>query len=98
MVDDDGSRVMYRELIADYQVGEGDGANDVLVYLRWSDSKGASWGNAIEGSIGRTGDYLKSVQFQRLGYARDRVFELSWSAPVKTALNGIFLQVAQANQ
>ncbi len=95
---DDGNRVMYRELIADFQVGEGDSHGEVPVYLRWSDTKGASWGNQVEESFGLEGDYLKSVQFQRLGMARDRVFELSWSAPVKTALNGAFVQPIPANQ
>lgn len=95
---DDGNRVMYREFIADFQVGEGASNGEVPLYLRWSDTKGASWGNYIEESFGLEGDYLKSVQFQRLGMARDRVFELSWSAPVKTALNGAFVQMIPANQ
>jgi len=95
---DDGNRVAYREFIADFQVGEGEGSGAVPLYLRWSDTKGASWGNYIEESFGLEGDYLKSVQFQRLGMARDRVFELSWSAPVKTALNGAFVQANPANQ
>ncbi len=95
---DDSNRVMYREFIADMQVGEGDNSGVVPLFLRWSDTRGASWGNHIEESFGLEGDYLKSVQFQRLGMARDRVFELSWSAPVKTALNGAFVQALPANQ
>jgi len=95
---DDGNRVAYREFIADFQAGEGADHGEVPVYLRWSDTRGASWGNSIEESFGLEGDYLKSVQFQRLGMARDRVFELSWSAPVKTALNGAFVQAIPANQ
>lgn len=95
---DDSNRVMYREFIADVQVGEGHESGEVPLYLRWSDTRGASWGNHIEESFGLEGDYLKSVQFQRLGMARDRVFELSWSAPVKTALNGAFVQAIPANQ
>lgn len=95
---DDSNRVMYREFIADMQVGEGHEDGEVPLYLRWSDTRGASWGNYIEESFGLEGDYLKSVQFQRLGMARDRVFELSWSAPVKTALNGAFVQATPANQ
>jgi hypothetical protein len=66
------------------------------VWLRWSDDRGASWGNAVEASMGATGETLTSIQFQRLGYARDRVFELSWSAPVKTALNGAFVDASPA--
>lgn len=95
---DDSNRVMYRELIADFQVGEGDRDNAVPVYLRWSDTRGASWGNKIAASLGLKGEYLTSIQYQRLGMARDRVFELSWSAPVRTALNGAFVQAKGANE
>ena len=98
LTDDDGSRIMYREFIADFQVGSGANADTTPVFLRWSDTKGQSWGNPIASDIGKEGEYLRSVQFQRLGMARDRVFEISWSTPAKTALNGAFVQFAKANQ
>ena len=63
------------------------------VMLRWSDTRGASWGNGIYQELGATGQYYTQPQWQRLGLARDRVFELSWSAPVKTALNGAYVDV-----
>ena len=62
-----------------------------MLYLRWSDDKGASWSNPIGTSLGNVGDFLNSLQFQRLGMARDRIFSLFWSSPVRTALNGAFL-------
>lgn len=96
---DSGDRMMYREFIAAMEVGNGDGSFDpVPIFLRWSDTSGRSWGNPIKETIGEEGDYIRSVQFQRLGMARDRVFELSWSSPVKTALNGAFLEYYKANQ
>jgi hypothetical protein len=61
------------------------------VYLRWSNTRGQSWSNPVESSLGATGDFFKVAQFTRLGMARDRVFELFWSAPVRTALNGAFV-------
>ena len=67
-----------------------------MVSLRWSDTRGASWGNAITSSLGAAGEYLTSIQFQRLGIARDRVFELSWAANSMTALNGAFVQTMPA--
>jgi hypothetical protein len=66
------------------------------VRLRWSDDRGRSWGNAVANTLGKAGEYLTSIQWQRLGYARDRVFELSWSAPVRTALNGAWVDVSRA--
>lgn len=62
------------------------------LYLRYSDTRGESWSDPIADDFGATGEFYKSVQFQRLGMARDRVFELFWSAPVRTALNGAFVE------
>lgn len=69
------------------------GIDPSKIYLRYSDTRGESWSNPIGDNFGATGEFLKSVQFQRLGMARDRVFELFWSAPVRTALNGAFVEV-----
>jgi len=41
--------------------------------------------------MGTTGEYLTSISWWRLGMARDRVFQLSWSDPIKTALSGAFV-------
>ncbi|VVE31615.1 hypothetical protein PEP31012_03708 [Pandoraea eparura] len=93
-----GKRALFRQFIADMEVGEGvaQDAYDPELRLRWSDDRGASWGNAVSGNLGKLGEFLTCIQFQRLGYARDRVFELSWSAPVKTALNGAYVDVSSA--
>lgn len=61
------------------------------ISLRWSDNRGASFGNAITQDIGNSGEYGRSLVFHRLGMARDRVYEISWSSPLPTALNGVFL-------
>lgn len=66
------------------------------VYLRYSDTRGASWSDPIASDLGHTGEFLQSMQYQRLGMARDRVFELFWSAPVRTALNGAFVDAKVA--
>jgi hypothetical protein len=94
----DGNRVMFRQFIADMEVGNGlpDDSAEPEIRLRWSDDRGRSWGNYVQGSLGKVGAYLTSIQYQRLGYARDRVFELSWSAPLKTALNGAWVDVSRA--
>lgn len=94
----DGNRIMYRQFIADMEVGNGLPGDKAApeIRLRWSNDRGASWGNTITGSLGKVGQFLTSIQFNRLGYARDRVFELSWSDPVKTALNGAWIDVIRA--
>lgn len=92
----DGKRATYLSFIADLQVGTELGvtaANPPMVSLRWSDDRGATYGNAVEQSMGAGGQYLTSIKFNRLGMARDRVFELSWSAAANTSLNGAFVEM-----
>lgn len=65
--------------------------NDRDLTLRYSDDAGASWSSGITQSIGLTGEYLTNIQFLRLGMARNRIFELTWSGPMETALTGVFI-------
>lgn len=96
---EENDRVVHRNLIAAFEVGNQmvDTTGDQCkVSLRWSDNAGRSYGDAVLQSLGDTGNYLTSMQWNRLGMARDRVYELSWSAPVKTALQGVYLEVIKA--
>jgi len=74
-------------------------AEDNLISLRWSDDRGHSYGSLVSQPIGATGEYRKSLQWQRCGLARDRVWELSWSTPMATALQGAWItaEVADAD-
>jgi hypothetical protein len=64
-----------------------------LISLRISRDRGASWGNAVMQPMGAQGLYLTKPTWYRLGYMWDAVFELSWSTPMKTALNDAFIEV-----
>lgn len=92
MLDDD-DRVLYQSFTADIESGTITDNSDPQVSLRWSDNRGKSYGNRVEQELGNTGAYLTSVQWNRLGYARDRVFELNWSSNSKTALQGAFVEI-----
>jgi hypothetical protein len=61
------------------------------VRLRWSDTRGRSWRNPVSRGLGARGEFGHLVQFNRCGQSRERVFEVSWSANVKTALNGAYV-------
>lgn len=61
------------------------------VLLRWSDDRGRTWGNPIPQSFGATGQYLSQPSWNRLGRARDRVFEVYGVIPGRLAINGAFL-------
>lgn len=95
---EDDNRMLYQSFTADVECGNDmNGADDPQLSLRWSDNRGRSYGNKIEQSLGATGDYLTSVQWNRLGYARDRVFELRWSVNAKTSLQGAFIETRKAS-
>jgi hypothetical protein len=98
-VTEENDRLAHKNLIAAMEVGDlMDTSTDdqPTVSLRWSDDAGRSYGNAVLQTLGGTGQYLTSIQWNRLGLARDRVYELSWSAPMKTALQGVYLDVAKS--
>jgi len=68
-------------------------ADDNLINLEWSDDRGHSYGSPVSQSIGDRGEYRTSLQWQRLGMCRDRVFRISWSVPLRTALQGAFVDI-----
>ncbi len=96
---EENDRLIHKNLIAAMEVGNKmstvSNDND-YVSCRWSDNAGRSYGEAVIQSLGETGGYIASIQWNRLGLARDRVYELSWSAPVKTSLQGVYLEVIKA--
>jgi len=91
------NRINYSQLVADMEVAEDTSPADMpVVNLRWSDDRGKTYGSYVPQTLGQTGQYLTNLQWRRLGIARDRVFELSWSANAKTALQGVFLTTTRA--
>ncbi len=78
-------------------IGQG---SDPEVMLRWSDDGGHTWSNEHTASIGKIGQYYRRVFFRRLGMTmklRDRVYELSMTDPVKTAIMGAELLLSPTN-
>ncbi len=70
----------------------------IAIGLRWSDTGGADWSEIVYQSLGFQGEFQTNVQWSRLGMGRRRVFELRWTAPVKTALNGAYIDVVKASE
>jgi hypothetical protein len=94
---DEMKRITHWALVADMECGTTvDTVNTPLLNLRYSDDRGVSFSDYITTSMGNIGEYLTSPQFTRLGMARDRVYELSWSEPIKTALNAAYILTEQA--
>ena len=77
-------------LLLDY--GGLNGVPGPRVLLRWSNTRGASWQGSLSQSLGSAGQYNTQPAWQRLGMARDRIWELSWVTRGKTALNGAWVK------
>jgi hypothetical protein len=98
-VADGGRRLFYSQFQAKMEVGaivDTPIADAPKVGLRWSDDAGVTFGNAVMQSLGASGQYLTSPQWQRLGMARDRIFEMSWSADASVAIAGAWLNFREA--
>jgi hypothetical protein len=54
--------------------------------LRWSNDGGSTYSNEHWTSIGQIGAYKNRAMWRRLGYARDRIFEVVVTDPVKAVI------------
>jgi hypothetical protein len=85
----DFQREYFDELQIQFQPGVGNSTGDGVnpqAMLRWSDNGGSTWSNEHWTSIGLIGKYANRAIWRRLGTARDRVFEVSISDPVKAVI------------
>jgi Phage stabilisation protein len=57
------------------------GANPQAM-LRWSSDGGSTWSNEHWSDIGKVGKYRNRIIWRRLGYARDRIFEVVVTDPI----------------
>jgi hypothetical protein len=99
----DADRLFFRQFVADFETGTSPNPGVMpgpanTISLRWSNDSGHTWGNPVTQSIGETGEYLTSLQWQRLGMSRSRVFELSWSVPMPTVLQGCFVDATRGDE
>jgi hypothetical protein len=65
--------------------GETVGANPQAM-LRWSNDGGSTWSNEHWVGIGQIGKYKNRAIWRRLGWARDRIFEVSVSDPIRCVI------------
>lgn len=54
--------------------------------LRWSNDGGSTWSNEHWTSIGQLGQYKNRAMWRRLGWSRDRIFEVAITDPVKAVI------------
>jgi hypothetical protein len=65
--------------------------------LRWSNDGGSTWSNEHWTSIGRIGAYQNRAIWRRLGWSRDRIFEVAISDPIKAVVVSANLKASAAD-
>lgn len=89
-------RLIFWSLELDMECGVGlatGQGSDPQAMLQMSSDGGHTWGNELWRSIGKIGEYKARVIWHRLGRARDRVFRLTITDPVKVVLLGAVANV-----
>ena len=59
---------------------------DPQAMLKWSNDGGSTWSNEHWTSIGKIGRYQNRAIWRRLGWARDRIYEVMITDPVKAVI------------
>lgn len=91
--------VFVHRLEVDMETGVGDQGSslgiDPRAALSISDDGGHVWGNEYTSSIGKKGNYKINPTWRRLGYAKNKVFRLMVSAPVKKVVLNAYAEVSK---
>ena len=70
---------------------------DPQAMLRWSNDGGSTWSNEHWVSIGKQGNYVARAIWRRLGWSRDRIFEVAVSDPIKAVIISAELKASTGN-
>ena len=85
----DFQREYFEELQLHFQPGvgliSGQGSSPQAM-LRWSNDGGSTWSNEHWVNIGKIGKYKNRAIWRRLGTARDRIFEVVVTDPIKAVI------------
>jgi len=65
--------------------------------LRWSNDGGSTWSNEHWTSIGKIGAFKNRAIWRRLGWSRDRVFEVSVTDPINAVIISANLKASGAD-
>jgi len=68
---------------------------DPQAMLRWSNDGGSTWSNEHWQTIGKTGKYQNRIIWRRLGWSRDRIFEVVVTDPIKAAIISANLKASE---
>lgn len=91
--DQDKKLISHAQFELDVEVGEGlttGQGSDPKIMMRYSDD-GHRWSDELWTSLGKKGEYLTRVKWNKLGRARKRVYQVRVSDPVKFQINEAYL-------
>lgn len=93
----DYDSVTVDELVADFEAGVGlntGQGSDPLVMIQVSRDAGKTWGAERHVPMGKVGEYTRRAAASRFGTARDFVFRLRITDPVKRVLGGLAVRAS----
>ncbi len=93
----DLNRIFYDHLQIQFQPGVGlvtGQGSDPMMLLRWSDDGGTTWSSYYNLPIGKIGAFKNRAIKRRMGFGRDRVFEVSITDPVRAVIISAELQTS----
>ena len=94
----DLQRQYFDELQIQFQPGVGNSTDPGFspqAMLRWSNDGGSTWSNEHWTTIGQIGAYKNRAIWRRLGWSRDRVFEVVVTDPVKAVIISANLKASE---
>jgi hypothetical protein len=69
-----------------FPLGDNDIGINPQAMLRWSNDGGSTWSNEHWAGIGKVGKYQNRIIWRRLGQARDRIYEVVVTDPIKAVI------------
>jgi len=92
----DMKEITHVSFVADFEAGEMPGVAEVKgsqykLQMRYSNDGGNTWSPYRQKGLVTSGNYRRLMRWRGLGMARDRVYELLWSYPGKSALQGAYV-------
>lgn len=97
-VSKESKRLFFAQMTVDMETGVGlatGQGSDPQLMLRYSNDGGHHWSNEKTASLGAAGKYGRKVRFGPSGSGRDRVWEISMTDPVKFAVFGADVLIAE---
>jgi hypothetical protein len=91
---------MHRSITLDLETGIGSATGqgvDPQIMLRYSSDGGRTWSSELWTTAGRQGEYRTRCKWLGLGIARDRVYEIHVSAPVRWTILGAEIDTEQTH-